>query len=62
MTNIQLANKHKNLIQAFKKYQKRYFDVGKKSNIKKFFPEILFRTMRLEGETISRKNAKALFR
>lgn len=62
MTDVQLVNKHKDLIQAFKKYQKRYFAMGKKFNMKKFFPEILFRTMRLEGETISRKNAKALFR
>ncbi len=62
MTRVQLLTKNKGLIEAFRKYQKRYLNVGRKPNIKKFLPEILFRTMRLEGESINRKEAKALFR
>ena len=62
MTALQLLRKNKGLLQAFKRYQKRYLNAGKKPNVKKFFPEILFRTMRLEGEKISRKESQALFR
>ena len=62
MTRVQLLTKNKGLLRAFKNYQKRYLSVGKKPNIKKLLPEILFRTMRLEGEPISRKRAQALFR
>jgi len=62
MTALQLLKRNKGLLHAFRKYQKRYLDVGKKPNVKKFFPEILFRTTRLEGEKISRKEARALFR
>lgn len=57
----QLLKGNKGLLQAFKQYQKRYLGLGKKPNIKKFFPEVLFRTMRLEGEKITRKEARALF-
>ncbi len=62
MTTITLVNKNKGLLSAFKRYQKRYLTVGKKPNVKKSLPEILFRTMRLEGEKITRKEAQALFR
>ena len=62
MTVIQLVNKDKGLIQAFKRYQKRYLSVFKKPNIKKFLPGDLYSTMRLEGEQITRKAAQALFK
>lgn len=62
MTKVQLLNKNKGLIEAFKKYKKRYLSVGKRPNVKKFLPEIVYRTMRLEGEQITRKEAQALFR
>lgn len=53
---------HKGLLGAFKRYQKRFSGKGKKPNLAKFLPEIVFRTMRLEGEKITRKQSKALFR
>lgn len=56
------TTKNKNLVSAFKKYQKRSTSSAKKLNWKSFLPEILFRTMRLEGEHTTRKEAKALFR
>lgn len=62
MTSIQLVHKDKGLTKAFKRYQKRYLNMGKKPDVKKFLPEILFRTMRLEGEKTTRKQARALFR
>ncbi len=62
MTVIQLVNKDKGLIQAFKRYSKRYLSVGKKPDIKKFLPADLYSTMRLEGEKITKKAAQALFR
>lgn len=55
-------NKNNKLVSAFRKYQKRRSVRGKKMTWKNFLPEILFRTMRLEGEQITRKEAKALFR
>ncbi len=58
----QAVIKNKGLVQAFKRYQERYLIMGKKPNIAKFLPEVLFRTMRLEGDLITRKEAKALFR
>lgn len=62
MTVIQLVNKDKGLIQAFKRYQKRYLAAGKKLDLKKFLPEIVYRTMRLEGEQITRKEVQTLFK
>lgn len=62
MTSLQLVHKDKGLVKAFKRYQKRYLNVGKKPDIRKFLPEVLYRTMKLEGEKISRKEAQALFR
>lgn len=56
------AQKNNNLIKAFKRYRQRYIVSSKKPDIRKLFPEILFRTMRLEGEKITKKEAKALFR
>ncbi len=58
----QLVNKNKGLLKAFRRYNKRYLAVGKKPDVKKFFPEIVYRTMRLEGEKITKKEARALFR
>ncbi len=55
-------SKNKGLIQAFKSFRKRYLNVGKKPDLKKFLPEIVYRTMRLEGEQITRKEARALFK
>jgi hypothetical protein len=62
MTVIQLVQKDKGLVNAFQRYQKRYLSAGKKLNLKKFLPEIVYRTMRLEGEPITRKEAQALFK
>lgn len=58
----QMVIKNQGLVEAFKKYQQRYLVVGKKPNNAKFLPEVLFRTMRLENDPITRKEAKALFR
>jgi hypothetical protein len=54
--------KNKGLLQAFLGYQKRSGSRGKKINWKKFLPEIIYRTMRLEGEHMTRKEARSLFR
>lgn len=62
MTSIQLVNKNKTLIQAFRTFKKRYLNMGKKPDLRKFLPEIVYRTMRLEGEQITRKEARALFK
>lgn len=62
MTNIQLVNKNKALIQAFRTFKKRYLNMDKKPDLRKFLPEIVYRTMRLEGEQITRKEARALFK
>lgn len=58
----QTVVKNKGLVQAFKRYQERYLVVGKKPNVARFLPEVLFRTMKLEDDPITRKKAKALFR
>lgn len=50
MTSIQLVDKNKGLIQAFRNFKKRYLNMGKKPNIKNLLPEDLYHTMRLEGE------------
>lgn len=62
MTVIQLVQKDKGLIKAFQSYQKRYFAMGKKLDLRNLLPEIIYRTMRLEGEQITRKEAKALYK
>ncbi|MBI4029072.1 MAG: hypothetical protein HY376_01780 [Candidatus Blackburnbacteria bacterium] len=59
---IETVRKDKGLLSAFKRYQKRYASVGKKPNIKKFLPEIVYRTMRLEGEKITKRQAQSLFK
>jgi hypothetical protein len=53
--------KNKTLLQAFADYHTRYLHNGAKINLSKFLPEILYRTMRLEGEQITRKEATAFF-
>ncbi len=62
MTAIQLVHKDQDLVKAFKRYQKRYLAVGKKPNSKNFLPEVVYRTMRLEGELITREEAQSLFK
>lgn len=62
MSILALIRKNKGLVKAFKKYQERYLNVGKKPDITKSFPEIVYRTMRLEGEKITRKQAQTLFK
>lgn len=62
MTVKQLVYKDRDLIQAFKRFKERYLSIGKKPDVKRFFPEILYRTMRLEGEKVTRKAIQALFR
>lgn len=62
MTSIQLVNKNKSLIQAFRTFRKRYLNMGKKPEVKNLLAEDLYHTMRLEGEEISRKQVKALFK
>ena len=57
-----VVQKNKSLLSAFKKYKERYLNTGKKPDITKFLPEVLYRTMRLEGEKITRKEAQALFK
>lgn len=62
MTVIQLINKDNGLIKAFKRYSKRYLSVSKKPNVRRFLPEDLYSTMRLEGEKITKRAAQALFK
>lgn len=57
-----IVQKNKSLLQAFKKYKERYLNIGKKPDLTKFLSEVLYRTMRLEGEKITRKEAKVLFK
>lgn len=57
-----VVQKNKSLLEAFKKYKERYLSLGRKPDIRKFLPEVLYRTMRLEGEEITRKEAQALFK
>lgn len=62
MTVIQLVRKDKGLVKAFKRFNERYLSMDKKPNVKRFLPEIVYRTMRLEGEKVTRKAIQALFR
>ncbi len=62
MTSIQLVNRNKGLIQAFRSFKNRYLNMGKKPEVKNLLSNDLYHTMRLEGEKISRKQVKALFR
>lgn len=62
MTVNQLVHKDKGLVKAFQRFTKHYLSVAKKPDLKKFLPEIVYRTMRLEGEQITRKEAQALFK
>lgn len=61
MTTLQLIKKNKGLVEAFKIYQKRYLNVGKKPDIAKLLPEDLYYTMRLEAQDITLKEAQDLF-
>lgn len=59
---IRLLKKNQGLIKAFKRYQERYLNMGKKPNIKNLLPNDLYHTMRIEGEKISREQVKSLFK
>ncbi|MEK7517542.1 MAG: hypothetical protein AAB583_03250 [Patescibacteria group bacterium] len=61
MSTLQLIHASKGLLKAFKSYQKRYLNVGKKADVAKLLPNDLYHTIRLEGEKITRKEAQALF-
>lgn len=61
MTILQAVRKNKGLLNAFKRYQKRYLSVGKKPDVKKLLPDDLYSTMRLEGERITKKEAQSLY-
>lgn len=54
--------KDKNLLKAFKRYKQRFIASGKKPNVKKLFANDLYHTTRLEGEKITKREARALFR
>lgn len=62
MTVVQLVHKNQGLIKAFKRFQERYFSIGKKPDNKKLLPEDLYSTMRLEGDKITKKEAQSLFK
>jgi hypothetical protein len=51
-----------NLIKAFKRYKQRFIASGKKPDVRKLFANDLYHTTRLEGEKITKKEARALFR
>lgn len=61
MTVIQLV-KDQGLLKAFKRFNERYLSMSKKPDVTKFIPEIVYRSMRLEGEKITRKYIQALFK
>jgi len=60
--NRQSLSANKSLLKAFRRYNKRYLAVGKKVNVKKLLPDDLYSTMRLEGEKITKKEARILFK
>ena len=62
MTVIQLVQQNRGLIQAFKRYRSRYLSKGKTPDMTKLFPALLYSEMRLEGEKITRKQARDLFK
>jgi hypothetical protein len=60
MSTLALIRKNKGLLKAFKSYQKRYINVGKKPDVTKSLPEDLYHTMRLEGEKITKRQVQDL--
>ncbi len=62
MNVTRLIQKDKSLIEAFKRYQKRYLNKGKKPDMTKLLPELLYSDMRLEGEKITKKQARDFFK
>ena len=58
----QIPRKNKGLLKAFGEYKKRYLNMGKTPDITKFLPEDLYSTMRLEGEKVTRKHVRSLFK
>ena len=62
MTTVQRVHQDKKLKSAFKTYQKRYLSSGKKPANKELLSEAIYRTMRLEGEKVTRRQTQALFK
>lgn len=62
MTVLQLVQKDKGLLKAFKRFQKRYLNMAKRADVRKLIPEVVYRTMRLEGEKITRRKVSMLFK
>lgn len=62
MTAIQLVQKNQGLVQAFKRFSRRYLSVAKKADIRKLLPADLYSTMRLEGEKVTKRAVQAFFR
>lgn len=62
MTVIQLVRKDKGLVKAFQRFKEWYFSIGKKPDVKKLFPDLLYSEMRSGGEKITRKQAEASFK
>jgi hypothetical protein len=58
----QIVQKNKSLLEAFRKFKKRYLSVGKKPDVRKLLPNDLYHTMRLEGEKVTRKQVQVLFK
>ena len=56
------AIKDQSLLNVFKRYKQRFLINGKKPNVKKLFANDLYHTTRLEGEKITKKEARSLFR
>lgn len=49
--------------QNYKKYQRRKLDAKNTSGfLRSFMPEIIFRTTKLEGEPVTKKMVKSIFR
>lgn len=61
MNTFQLVSKDKDLIKAFRRYNKRYLSLGKRPDVKKLLPGDLYSTMRLEGEKITKREIRTLF-
>lgn len=55
------VRRNSSLIKTFRRYKQRYISIGKKPNVKKLLVNDLYHTTRLEGEKITKKEAKALF-
>ena len=59
MSIHKLIEINKDLLTAFRRYYKRYLSLNKKPDVTKFLADDLYHTMRLEGERVTKKEAKA---